>query len=144
MLPGTADQRETALRCPNPIDLARPLKPDGAGDLNRWARQKRQPLQDRAKDKILGLQRIPSHCDIHGNEKADFMAKSATKIPPPPADTITFNSVKKKIKSALKKSSKKKRKQTPEEKAGRKRSRKDPINPGHEKQPLPSSSFYGN
>jgi ribonuclease HI len=57
----------------------------------------------RQQNRELGLQWIPSHCDIHGNEKADFLAKSATKVPPPPADILSFNSVKKKIKSALKK-----------------------------------------
>jgi len=47
----------------------------------------------RQQNRELGLHWNSSHCDIHGNEKADFLAKSATKITSLTADTLSFNSV---------------------------------------------------
>jgi hypothetical protein len=57
----------------------------------------------RQQNKELRLQWIPSHCNNLGNKKADFLAKAATKKPPPPTSKLTFNTVKKRIKSTLKK-----------------------------------------
>jgi ribonuclease HI len=57
----------------------------------------------RRQNKTLELQWIPSHCDILGNEKADYLAKLAAKKTPPPGGTISFNKAKNKIKSAMKK-----------------------------------------
>jgi ribonuclease HI len=51
----------------------------------------------------LELQWIPSHCDLLGNDKADLLAKKGTKMPPLPNGSMSFNTVKKKIKSAMKK-----------------------------------------
>jgi ribonuclease HI len=57
----------------------------------------------RQQNKLLEAQWIPSHCKIMGNEKADFLAKSATKAPQPPAAPLSFKNVKTKIKSITQK-----------------------------------------
>jgi ribonuclease HI len=72
-------------------------------------------------NKELRLEWIPSHCDILGNEKADFLANAATKKPPPQTSTLTFNIVKNRIKSALKKIFKRDKKKNPGNAVGGKR-----------------------
>ncbi|XP_059488302.1 uncharacterized protein LOC132204072 [Neocloeon triangulifer] len=57
----------------------------------------------RARNHQLDLQWIPSHCQILGNEKADFLAKAGTKKICNQIKALTFNNVKKKIKSAASK-----------------------------------------
>ncbi|XP_059477948.1 uncharacterized protein LOC132198144 [Neocloeon triangulifer] len=57
----------------------------------------------RKKNHELALQWIPSHCQILGNDKADFLAKAATKKISQLTKALTFNNVKKIIKTATKK-----------------------------------------
>jgi ribonuclease HI len=57
----------------------------------------------REQNRQLEIQWIPSHCDIMGNDKADLLAKAGTKKPPLPSSTMSYNTAKKKIKTAMKK-----------------------------------------
>ena len=51
--------------------------------------------------KIISLQWIPGHCQISGNEKADFLAKKGTKIPLASTPQLSYQSVKLYVKSAI-------------------------------------------
>jgi ribonuclease HI len=66
-----------------------------------------QLLKLKNENKEVVLQWVPSHCNLHGNEKADYLAKRGSKMPQF-TKGLTYQSVKSHITTAVKKVVKKK------------------------------------